>query len=188
MGKGPSAITVEAPMISNELGKSLVIRGAITDISPGVKQTGLTLRFPNGVPVVSDESMSEWMRYVYMQFPRPSNATGVEISIDVIDANGNYRNIGKTTSDSSGDFSYVWKPDIPGKYTVFATFTGSKSFYPSYSQTAFVVDEPTAPQPTIQPVMASPPTEMYIAAGVAAIIAAIAIGFAITILVLRKRP
>ena len=129
IGKGPSAITVDAPMTSNELGKSLVIRGAITDISPGVKQTGLTLRFPNGVPVVSDESMSEWMRYVYMQFPRPSNATGVEILIDVIDANGNYRNIGTTTSDSSGDFSFVWKPDIPGKYAVFATFTGSKSFY-----------------------------------------------------------
>jgi hypothetical protein len=33
-----------------------------------------------------------------------------------------------------------------------------------------------------------PPTEMYIAAGVAAIIVAIAIGFAVTILVLRKRP
>ena len=185
LGKGPSAITVDAPLTSNELGKSLVIRGTVSDISPGVKETGLTLRFPNGVPVVSDASMSEWMRYVYMQFPRPSNATGVQVSIDVIDANGNYRNIGTTTSDSSGEFSFAWKPDILGKYTVLATFAGSNSYYPAYSQTAFVVDETTTPQPSSQPVLASPPTEMYFAISTTAIIIAVAI---VGILMLRRRP
>ena len=157
------------------------------DNSPGVKQAGLELRFPNGVPVASDASMSEWMRYVYMQFAKPSNVIGVEVSIDVIDSNGNYRNIGTTTSDSSGDFSFAWKPDISGKFTVIATFAGSKSYYPSYDQTAFVVDE-AASTPSPYPVTILPPTEMYIIAGVAAIIVAIAIGFATTILVLRKRP
>lgn len=185
LGKGPSAITVDAPITSNELGKSLVIRGTVTDISPGVKETGLTLRFPNGVPVVSDASMSEWMRYVYMQFPRPANATGVQVSIDVVDANGNYRNIGTTTSDASGDFSFVWQPDIAGKYTVLATFAGSNSYYPAYSQTAFVVDETSTSQPSPQPVLASPPTEMYFAISTTAIIVAIAI---VGILMLRKRP
>jgi hypothetical protein len=187
IGKGPSTITVQAPLSSNEIGKSLVIQGSVMDNSPGVKQAGLELRFPNGVPVASDASMSEWMRYVYMQFAKPSNATGVEVSIDVIDSNGNYRNIGTTTSDSSGDFSFAWKPDISGKYTVIATFAGSKSYYPSYDQTAFVVDDP-APTSSPYPVTVLPPTEMYIIAGVAAIIVAIAVGFAITILVLKKRP
>ena len=187
IGKGPSTITVEAPLSSNEIGKSLIIQGSVMDNSPGVKQAGLELRFPNGVPVASDASMSEWMRYVYMQFAKPSNVIGVEVSIDVIDSNGNYRNIGTTTSDSSGDFSFAWKPDISGKFTVIATFAGSKSYYPSYDQTAFVVDE-AASTPSPYPVTILPPTEMYIIAGVAAIIVAIAIGFATTILVLRKRP
>jgi len=49
--------------------------------------------------------MTEWMEYLYQQQPMPTNATGVPVSIDVIDANGNYRNIGTATSDTTGAFS-----------------------------------------------------------------------------------
>ncbi len=41
----------------------------MVDISAGTKQAEQAARFPNGVPVVADESMSAWMEYVYMQKP-----------------------------------------------------------------------------------------------------------------------
>lgn len=188
IGRGPSALTVEAPMTGVTLGSRLVIRGTVNDISPGTKDAVLTMRFPNGVPAVSDESMSEWMLHVYKQFPRPTDATGVEVTIDVIDANGNYRNIGKTVSDPSGMFSYTWQPDIEGSYTVIATFAGSKSYYPSYAQTTFVVDlSPEATPTTTQaPVLLS---ETYFIPAVIGLTVAIIAGFALmTLLLLKKRP
>ena len=157
------------------------------DVSPGTNNDELQLRFPNGVPAISDASQSDWMLYVYKQFERPMDATGVSVTIDVVDANGNYRNIGTTTSDSSGMFAFTWKPDIEGSYTVIATFAGSKAFYASYAQTTFAVDSaaPT-PEPTDTPLQST--SDIYFAPAVAAIIAAIAIGFAATILILRKKP
>ena len=131
--------------------------------------------------------MSDWMEYVYMQKPRPTNATGVEVTIDVLDSNGNYRPIGKTTSDANGFYSFQWEPEIEGKYTVIATFLGSESYWPSHAETAFVVTG-AAPTPTAQPAVALPPTEMYIVGGVAAIIVAIGIVGAILLLAIRKRP
>jgi hypothetical protein len=183
-GQGPSAITVTAPDVSNELGKSVVIKGMVTDVSPGTAQYALTARFPNGVPAVSDDSMSQWMEYVYMQYPRPTNATGVDVTLSVLDANNNSRVIGKTTSDADGFFSFQWTPDIPGKYTVQASFAGSKSYYPSQAETAFAVDV-AAPTASPVPAAALPPTEMYIAASTIAIIVAIAI---VGIVLARKRP
>jgi hypothetical protein len=185
IGRGPSATTIEAPMNSIALGSSVVIRGSVTDTSAGTMQDEQKARFPNGVPAVSDESMSTWMEYVYMQKPRPTNATGVTVTIDVIDSNNNYRNIGSTTSDANGFYSFQWKPDIPGKYTVIATFDGSESYWPSHAETAFAVDE-AAPQPT-QQTLALPPTEMYFAISTAAIIIAIAIVGAVLALLLKKR-
>jgi hypothetical protein len=52
-----------------------MITGYVTDTSPGTTDTSIKLRFPNGVPVVSDEIQSQWMLYVYKQFERPTNAT-----------------------------------------------------------------------------------------------------------------
>ena len=69
VGRGPSALTVEAPKASIELGRSLVISGSVTDISAGTKQTQQAADFPNGVPAVSDASMKDWMGYVYQQKP-----------------------------------------------------------------------------------------------------------------------
>ena len=139
-GKGPSALTVTAPDIAASLGTSIVIKGTITDIAAGTKQTEQAGRFPNGVPVVSDNSMGHWMEYIYMQKPMPTNTIGVPVAINVVDSNGNFRQIGTTTSDYSGTYSFQWTPDIAGKYTVIASFAGSNSYWPSFAETSFAVD------------------------------------------------
>jgi hypothetical protein len=61
VGKGPSATTVSASPKSSIQGTNVVIEGSVTDISPGTEEYGLRARFPNGVPAVSDENMSDWM-------------------------------------------------------------------------------------------------------------------------------
>ena len=187
IGKGPSKITVTAPDAGIALGTSVTIKGTVMDASPGSLSDDLILRFPNGVPAVSDESMSEWMKYVYMQFPRPTDAQGVEVTINVLDSNGNFREIGKTTSDANGFYSLMWTPDIPGKYTVYASFAGSKSYWPSQSVTAFGVDPASAPADTgtnTSSMVVLPPIEAYFIGATAAIIIAIA---AVGIVLFRKR-
>jgi len=100
------------------------------------------------------------MEYLHRDQQLPTNATGVEVTIDVIDANGNYRNIGTATSDTSGFYSLMWEPDILGKYTVIATFAGSESYYASWSETAFGVTAAPSPAVPIEPEPIEPePTE-----------------------------
>ncbi len=186
-GKGPSVTTVTASPKITTKGDSVLIEGTVIDIAAGTNQNEQAARFPNGVPAVSDKSMTPWMEYVYMQRPRPTSAIGVQVSIDVIDANGNQRNIGTTTSDISGTFSFQWTPDIEGKYTVTANFAGSESYWPSYAETSFAVD-PAAPTASPIPVTTLPPTEMYILGAGIAIIAAIAIVGALILIAVKKRP
>ncbi len=185
VGKGPSAITVEAPKAAIDFGKSLVISGTVTDISAGTQQKEQAARFPNGVPAVSDASQTQWMGYVYQQQPRPTNVVGVPVTLSVVDANGNYREIGTTTT-TDGFFSFNWKPDIEGQYTVYASFTGSESYYPANAITSFAVD-PAAPTPTPTSQISPPATENYIIGSTAAIIVAIAIVGALILFVGRKR-
>jgi hypothetical protein len=186
IGKGPSALTVTAPDVGLPFGSSVMVRGMVTDVSPGTRDIALEMRFPQGVPAVADESMSDWMLYVYKQFPRPI-AVGVEVAVDVIDSNGNYRNIGTTTSDSTGRYGFAWTPDIPGEYTVIATFAGSKSYYPSYDVTYFIVDPAAEPTPSPTPTPASI-AETYFIPATSGLLLAIIIGFAlIAILLIRKR-
>ncbi len=184
--KGPTALTVSAPAVGVTTAKSITITGTIMDISAGAKQEAQAANFPNGLPCVSDESMRGWMEFVYMQQPRPTDITGVPITIDVIDANGNYRTIGTTASDASGFYSFDWIPDIPGKYTVIATFAGSESYYSSYAHAAFTADEAPAatPQPTSIPASVA---DMYILPGISAIVIAIVVVGLVLILMLRKR-
>jgi outer membrane protein assembly factor BamB len=182
IGKGPSATTVTASPKVSVLGDSVLIEGTVTDISAGTRQSEQAARFPTGVPAASDDSMSAWMEYVYMQKPCPTNSTGVTVTLDVVDANGNYRSIGTATTDTSGTFSYMWQPDIPGKYTLIATFQGSESYYASYMETAFGVSEAPVATPTPTP-LTLPPYESYtIGAAVAVIIA-----IAIAVLLLYRR-
>jgi hypothetical protein len=188
VGKGPSAMTIEAPKTSIELGKSLVISGTVIDTSAGTKQDEQAARFPYGVPAVSDESMSGWMEYIYMQKPRPTDATGVPITLSVVDANGNFREIGTTTSDADGFYSYQWTPDIVGKYTVYAKFAGSESYWPSHAESAFAVD-PAAPTPAPTDAPVQLTSDMYFVPAVAGIIVTIVIvGMVLALLLLRKRP
>ena len=55
-GKGPTATTITAPDVEMAFGSSVAIRGTVTDISAGAKQTEIAARFPNGVPAVGNES------------------------------------------------------------------------------------------------------------------------------------
>ena len=122
-----------------------------------------------------------------MQKPRPTDITGVPIVLSVVDSNGNYREIGTTTSDSDGFFAFNWKPDIDGQYTVYASFAGSESYWPSHAVTAFAVD-PAAPTPapTAEPTQST--ADMYFVPAIAGLFVFVAVIGAVTILVLRKRP
>ncbi|MGD0644671.1 MAG: hypothetical protein ABSA75_07185 [Candidatus Bathyarchaeia archaeon] len=160
------------------------------DISPGTKQTAIALRFPNGVAAVSDESMRAWMEYVYQQNPVPTNATGVPVDITLIDPNGNIINEPTVTSDTSGHFSFTYNTakGVPGTYTALVTFQGSNSYWPSYSESTFVV----APAPTGTTAPTATPTsiaDMYFIPLSIGIIVLIIIVFAVLVLLmLRKRP
>jgi outer membrane protein assembly factor BamB len=186
IGRGPSATTVQAPLTQITAGNNVVIQGTVMDISAGTQQTTQKADFPNGVPCASDTSMKDWMGYVYQQKPFPTNATGVEVTLDAVDPNGNWIHIGTVTSDMSGTFGYAWKtPDVPGKYTVIATFAGTNSYWPSYTETTMVISEAPPATPTPPAAQPLPPIETYFIVATVAIIIAIAI---VGILILRKRP
>jgi outer membrane protein assembly factor BamB len=186
IGKGPSATTAYIQNDVTTEGNSVLVKGTVTDVSPGTNSASLEMRFPDGVPAVADANMSAWMLYVYKQFDRPTDVMGVEVVISVLDPNNNFYEVARTTSSSSGFFSAEFTPEVPGKYTVIASFDGSGAYYGSFAETAVSVKEaPTAtPMPTPTP---APMTDTYVLSlGIAAIIAIIAIGLVI-ILMLRKR-
>jgi hypothetical protein len=187
-GKGPTRVTVDAPDVSVAMPQSILIKGTVTDISAGTNQNVQTSRFPDGVPAVSDDSMTNWMQYVYQQGERPTNATGVKVTLDVIDANNNYRNIGEATSDANGFYSFEWQPNIAGKYTVIATFEGTQSYWPSHAETAFTVSDAAPTQaPTAAPQQST--ADIYFIPAIAGIIVTIVIvGAILALLLLRKRP
>jgi len=172
-GKGPSATTVTAPDTALPLGSSVVIRGTVTDQTPAAK----------GTPAIADASMQHWMEYLYMDQGIPTNASGVEVTLDTIDPNSNFVHIATVHSDMSGLFSYMWEPEVPGTYTVIATFGGSASYYGSYAETAVgIIEAPavTAPPEYPQPI---DNTLTIVGVGIAMIIA-VAIA---AVLILRKK-
>jgi hypothetical protein len=188
VGKGPTQTTVTAPNVGITTATTITITGSVTDISAGTKSDSITPRFPDGVAAVSDASMNNWMKYVYMQFARPTNTTGVLVELSVVDANGNYRTIGTTTSDADGFYSFTWTPDITGKYTLYASFGGSNSYYASHAVTAFNVD-PAAPTATPQPVPVQSISDQYFVPAIAGVIVAIAIvGAVLALLMFKKKP
>ena len=122
-----------------------------------------------------------------MQQPTPHNTTGVPVTLNVIDANGNYRQIGTTTTDGTGAYGYTWTPDISGTYTVIATFSGSNGYYGSTAQTHFYAGEPATTEPTSAPPSNYATTGdvlMYVAVSAVAIIIVIIV---IGVLILRKK-
>jgi hypothetical protein len=186
VGKGPSATTVSTQNDVTILGNKVLVKGNVLDIAAGTKQNEQAARFPYGVPAVSDGNMTAWMEYVYMQKPRPTDVTGVEVVLTVYDPNGNTYEVGTTTTDADGNFKCVFDPEVPGEYTIVASFAGSESYWPSHASTALFVDEPVATaEPT--PTPAPPMTDMYVlGVGGGAIIAIVAIGI-VLMLMLKKR-
>jgi outer membrane protein assembly factor BamB len=184
-GQGQSATTVTAPDLGATVGTPLVIRGTVTDQSPG--QT--CLGYPEkGTPAVSDQDQSQWMQYLFNNAPRPTNATGVPVTIYVTDSNHNTRPIGTTTSTDYGVFSLTWTPDIPGNYTVTATFAGSQAYYGSSAQTSFYAS-PEAAATTTPTAATSSVADTYFVPAIAGLfVAIIIIGVVLALLMLRKRP
>ena len=88
-GQGPSKTTVSAPQVGVTTTTPITMTGSVTDISAGASQQAVAANFPNGLPCVSDASMTQFMESVYMQQPEPHNVTGVPVTFSVIDANGN---------------------------------------------------------------------------------------------------
>jgi outer membrane protein assembly factor BamB len=183
-GKGQTATTVSAPDVACTVGTPMVIKGTVTDQSPGQTSQGIPQA---GTPAVSDQDQSQWMQYLFNNAPRPTNATGVPVIISVIDSNGNYRQIGTTTSNDHGTFGFTWTPDISGDYTVIATFAGSQAYYTSSAATSFYAAEPAAtaiPQATLAPTAA----DLYFIPAIVGLFVAIVICIAMVALVLRKHP
>jgi len=119
----------------------------------------------------------------------PPAVNGVPVSLTAVDPNGNYMNIGTVTSDGSGIFMYQWTPTTPGLYKIYATFSGSNSYFSSYAETGATVANAAA---TATPTQTSVPSNLattsdlmtYIAVVGIAIIIAIAI---VGALILRKK-
>jgi outer membrane protein assembly factor BamB len=139
-GKGKSAATVSAPQTSIPLGESIVLTGTVLDQSPAQ---------PNA-PCVSKESMTLQMQYLHMQMPigglwGNETMTGVPVSLDTLDPNGNYVHIGDVTTDGySGTFGFTWEPEVPGQYQVTATFMGDDSYGSSFATTYVNIAEAAA--------------------------------------------
>jgi hypothetical protein len=188
-GQGPSKTAISAPQVGITTATPITLIGSVTDISAGSQQNAVAMNFPNGLPCVSDASMTPFMEAVYQQQPMPTNVTGVTVALYVLDHNNNYRSIGTTTTNALGDYSFTWTPDIPGNYTVYATFAGTQSYYASSASTGFYAGNPAATAaPTATPLsgVASNTTLMY---GIIAIIIVIVIiGALIMLMLSKKRP
>jgi outer membrane protein assembly factor BamB len=145
-GKGQTATTVQTPLTAINVGSTIAITGTVTDQSPGSTCLGIPAA---GTPAVSDDSMSHWMEYLYMQKPQPTNATGVEVQLVAIDSNGVSTTIGSTTTNTMGFFNTHWKvPTTPGDYQIIANFAGTNSYYTSSAIAAITVITPEATAPS----------------------------------------
>jgi hypothetical protein len=78
----------------------------------------------------------------------------------------------------------MFTPEVPGKYTIIASFAGSAAYYGSYAETAIGVDE--APAATAAPEYPQPidNTLTIVAVGIAIIIVVVIVG----LMILRRKP
>jgi hypothetical protein len=206
VGKGPSAITVSAPSVSVPFDSSVTVEGRVTDVSPGTGDGGLgtytqynvdgskgswdsamELRFPDGVPAVSDESMGDWMKYVYKNLERPDDVVGVEVVISVLDSNNNLYEVARGVADSDGVYSIDFVPLVPGKYVVYAAFEGSESYFGSVAEATMVVEDPVAATPPPTPEAESVVDAYFVPAIAGIIVAIVVLGALLALLILRKR-
>ena len=149
-GPGLSATTVTA---TPGIGNAVTIQGTVTDQSPGQTAIGVPAA---GTPAISDASMDDWMAYLYMQQPAPTNATGVPLTLYVTDQAGNIVYTTNATSDALGHYAVSWTPTSNGIYTVTAVFDGTDSYYASTAVTSIAVDKAAAASPTATPTLLQP--------------------------------
>jgi len=154
IGKGPSAITVSAPTTAVSQGTSVLIQGTATDQSAGAKAKVVDGEF-SSVPLMSDNSMSAWMQYIYQQKVKPSNVQGVPVHLTAIDPNGNFQDLGTAISNDLGNYALTYTPPVPGLYTITATFEGSNSYFGSQAGTSLLVSIATT---AVSPVAVATPT------------------------------
>lgn len=183
-GKGLSATTVSVPQTQITAGQSSIISGTVLDQSPA--QTGK--------PCVSASSMELQMEYIHLQQQigglwGNETLTGVPVSLDAIDPNGNAVHIADVTSEGySGSYAYTWKPDMPGQYKITATFAGDDSYGSSFATAYATVVEAQAETATPTTVITQglAANEFYPAliGATLAIIIAMAV---IAVLLLRKK-
>lgn len=142
-------------------GRSVWITGRVTDQSPAQP----------GTPAVSKDSMSDWMEYLHMQQSRPTDTKGVPVKLIAVYSNGSIIDLGSTTTNGNGDFSFEWTPPKKDLYTITASFAGDDSYYSSWNLTSLNVGSTVAAQPDYpQPIAPIDYTPMF-----TAIIAAVAI-------------
>jgi hypothetical protein len=183
LGAGPSQTTVSAPQTAVTSGTPSIISGTVLDESPNQP----------GTPCVSDASMATWMDHLNMQMPfggiyGNATVTGVPVSLNAVDPNGNLITLGTATSDMSGHYSFIWTPTTTGTYTISATFAGSNAYGSSSSETsAVVVSAPVAsstPAPTSNTGLATTSDlATYIVVAIVVMLIALAI---VAVLILRK--
>jgi len=188
-GRGPSATTVAASPDVSSFGSAVMVKGTVTDqTTTGRRNTNGDVDWTlQGTPAISDADMSAWMEYKFMQQVYPADAKGVPVSIDIIDPNNNFFNVGSVTSDIHGNFAIPFTPSVPGTYQVIATFAGSGAYGPSSATTYINVGEAAPAPATATPTPVSIADQYFVPATIGIIVAIIAIG-AVTILALRKRP
>ncbi len=189
-GRGPSATTVSAPQSGAVAGSPLEITGTVTDqTATGRRNTNGDFDFTlKGTPAISDADQSAWMEYMFMQQAMPSNATGVPVSLDAIDPNGNYIHIGDVTSNIAGTYGCQFTPQVPGQYQITATFAGSNSYGGSFSETYLTAG--SVPAATAAPT--ATPTSVadvyFVPAIVGLFVLIIVVLVVVVLLMLRKRP
>ena len=188
-GKGPSATTVSIKNDVSQKGASVQITGTVIDKSAGTEQLEQTARFPNGVPAMADECQEDWMEYVYMQQAIPVDVQGVTVKLYSIDPNGNYQDIGETTTDMWGNFGKSWKPPVEGEYLLIAEFEGSNSYYKSSASTYFTVDPAPSAGGPIVPEPTEPAEVPLISTEITMLFAAVIVALAVLagFFILRKR-
>ena len=190
IGRGPSATTISAPQTQISAGQTVTVTGSVLDKSPGAMQTEQAARFPNGLPAISDDSMNDWMNYVYMQKPAPTNATGVDVTLTAIDPNHNIINLGTTTTDTNGNFGFIWTtPPVEGAYKIIATFSGTNSYWGSSDTTYMnIAYSPIATATTTATKTTSIADQYFIPAIAGLFVLVIIVLALLVVLMMKKRP
>jgi outer membrane protein assembly factor BamB len=135
--KGQTSMTVSVTKSQINKGESIGITGTILDQSPAQP----------GTPCVSADSMTGWMEYLHMDRPKPTNTTGVQVTLTAIKSDGTVVNIGSATSDADGVFRMQWTPTDQDLYKITATFDGDGSYWGSKATSALMVGSASAAQP-----------------------------------------